>query len=107
MLARALNGCLGLWLFASAFLWRHQPAQLYSAWLTGIVVVTMAVLGLSGVRWARLVNMAAGGWLLITNILWRTDSWTFWNHFIVGLALAVLGAAPSLTNLRRRGSVRT
>ena len=103
--ARALNAVLGLWLFVSAFLWSHRLEQLHNAWGTGLVVITAAMWGLGGAAWARFINMLAGAWLLITSLMWPSRPATFWNHVLVGLALALLGAAPSLTALRGRGRV--
>ena len=101
--ARALNATLGLWLFFSAFLWPHTPFHQTNAWVVGMVVVTLAMLGLTGVAWARYANAAIGGWLILSAALVPgIDTGTFWNHVLSGFALALFGLAPSLRDLRAR-----
>jgi formate hydrogenlyase subunit 4 len=101
--ARAINAILGFWLFLSAFLWPHALQQRYNAWIVGALVVTLALAGLSGHRWARALNALLGGWLIVTTLLWpRTTMLTYWNQMLVGLAVAMFAFAPSLSALRRR-----
>jgi hypothetical protein len=105
--ARAVNAGLGLWLFLSAFLWTHRIEQFHNAWATSLAVATMAIWGIQGVRWARWINAVAGGWLLVSSLMWPTGPATFWNHMLVGIVIVMFAVAPSLTSVRRRGSVRT
>ena len=106
MRARIANIALGLWLFVSSFLWPHTPAQLHNAWVVGIIVVTAGLIGISGVHWPRHVNAACGGWLIVSALfLSRGGGATFWNHVIVGFALAVFGMSPSIRDFRRRAAV--
>jgi hypothetical protein len=107
MRARFANAGLGFWLFVSAFLWPHGPAQLYNAWVTGMVVVTAAIAGMGGARWGRYLNAACGAWLIVSALfLSPAAGVTFWNHALVGLGLVAFGLSPSLRNFRRRGPVR-
>lgn len=105
--ARVVNAVLGFWLYLSAFLWPHMPAQRASAWVIGMIVVTAALAGLSGLRAGRLVNAALGAWLIISALLLpQTRPATFWNHILVGAALAFVAMASRLSDLRgRRASV--
>lgn len=101
--ARAINAVFGFWLFLSAFLWPHSTHQRYNAWGVGVLVVTLALAGLSGHRWARTVNALLGGWLIVTTLLWpRISPLTFWNQMLVGLAVAMFAFAGSVSALRRR-----
>jgi hypothetical protein len=99
---RTISAALGMWLFTSAFLWRHEAAEFHTAWVVGVLAVAAAVAGLQGVRGARLVDAALGGWLLVTALLWSTTGATFWNHTFVGLGLATFGMAPTFKSLSRR-----
>jgi hypothetical protein len=101
--ARSVNAVLGLWLFFSAFLWEHTSRQFHNAWVVGVVVVTAALAGLGGARWGRVVNGVLGGWLIVTALMWNPGADpTFWNHAIVGAALALFASAPSLRAVRDR-----
>jgi hypothetical protein len=104
--ARAINAILGLWLFMSAFAWPHGRAQFTNATVVGMLAVTMALLGLGGRKWPRLSNVALGGWLILSSLfLPRVSVATFWNHLVVGLAMALVGASPDLRHLIRRTPV--
>jgi len=101
--ARLVNVLLGLWLFLSPFLWLHSPAQRVRAWTVGILVVGAALAGLAGLKAGRLVNAALGGYLIVSALfLPRTLSATFWNHLLVGFALALFAFTSRLTELRGR-----
>jgi formate hydrogenlyase subunit 4 len=104
--ARAINAVLGLWLFVSVFLWPHSRPQTITATVVGMLVVTAALAGLGGVRWARLVSAGAGGWLLLSALLLPIVSTaTFWNHVVVGLAVGALGVSQDLRTFRHRRPV--
>lgn len=101
--ARAANAVLGLWLFLSAFLWPHTFFHQTNAWIVGMAVVTLAMFGLTGVGWARYANAALGAWLILSAILVpRVGAATFWNHLLVGFALAMFGLASSIRDLRNQ-----
>lgn len=101
--ARMLNALLGLWLYLSAFLWPHTRFERGNAWVSGIVAVTAALFGLGGARIGRYVNALVGAWLIVSAIFMRTSMGaTFWNHLLVGFALAVFAMVPSLSAFRTR-----
>jgi hypothetical protein len=52
-----------------------------------------------------MMNVAAGGWLIVSSLVPAIRPVTFWNHMLVGLLLAMFGAAPSLSALRQRRPV--
>jgi hypothetical protein len=77
--------------------------QFHNAWIVGALVVAAALAGLAGARWGRLLNAALGGWLVVSALFWsRADLATFWNHALVGIALALFAFAPSWAAARRR-----
>jgi hypothetical protein len=101
--ARLVNALLGLWLYLSAFLWPHTPFERTNAWVSGIVAVTAALVGLSNLRVGRHVNALVGAWLIVSALLMpKATSGTFWNHLVVGFALALFAMAPSLSSFRTR-----
>jgi hypothetical protein len=103
--ARIANAVVGSWLFVSAFLWPHLPAQRHNAWIVGMVAVSCALAGLTGHRWGRYVNAAAGGWLIVSSLQRLIHPLTFWNHMVVGFLLVLFGVSPSLSALRDRRPV--
>jgi hypothetical protein len=99
--ARAVNAILGLWLFLSTFLWSHSRLEALDAWIVGIAVVTLAVVGISRLKWPRYVNAILGAWLILTAILMRSSlAATRWNSLIVGFGLVLFGLSASLSMMR-------
>jgi hypothetical protein len=94
---------LGLWLFVSAIVWPHTPAQRVNAWVVGVLAVTAALIALRGKKLGRYVNAALGGWLILTALLLpRMTQATFWNHLLVGAAMAFFALVADLGALRQR-----
>jgi hypothetical protein len=101
--ARLVNVVLGFWLYLSAFAWSHSAFERANAWVSGIVVVTAALVGLRDTKAGRYVNTIVGAWLILSALLLpRLRVVTFWNQLIVGFALALFALAPSLSTLRTR-----
>jgi hypothetical protein len=104
--ARLLNIGLGLWLFLSAFLWTHSPAESYDALMVAIIVVTAAVAAIEGAAWGRYLNALCGLWLLLSAfVLSSPGSLTFWNHLVLGVLIGSVGLMPSLGSFMRRTPV--
>ncbi len=98
--ARAINALLGLWLFVSAFVWRHSYAQTENAWVVGSIALIFAVGGLVGLTWYRYLNVLLGAWLVISPLAVRILSpFTVLNNELVGIGLITFGLMPRL----RRG----
>ena len=102
--SRYLNIIVGVWLFISAFVWRHSAAQFTNTWIMGIIVAVVAALALT---WPtiRYLNTLAGAWLIISAFALPTiTAGTRWNNFIVGIVAVVLSlaGAPSIASQVRR-----
>jgi hypothetical protein len=90
---RYLNIIVGIWLFISAFVWRHSTAQFTNTWIMGIVVVAIAAVAFGWTAF-RYVNTLAGAWLIISAFALPTFSAaTRWNNFIVGVVVVLLSLA--------------
>ncbi|HTV24260.1 MAG TPA: SPW repeat protein [Polyangiaceae bacterium] len=100
--ARVANLLLGLWLVASAVLWRHFADSRLNTWLVGALVATFALLTIRkpSLRWA---NALLGAWLLLSTvaIIRPVELATWWNNLLV--AVGVIGFAL----LSHRGNVTT
>ncbi|EYF07453.1 SPW repeat domain-containing protein [Chondromyces apiculatus] len=94
--ARGVNIALGLWLFASAFLWQHTEAQFTNAWVIGVLSTTFAVL----VLWApsaRHLNTALGVWTVLSAwVLPSISTMTVWNNVIVGIGIFATSLLPAV-----------
>lgn len=93
--ARGANIVLGAWLFISSFLWSHSQPQFTNAWMVGLLVSAIAIIGL----WAppiRFANTALSVWLLLSAwLLPGADPGTQWNHVLVAIAVFVLSLIPN------------
>lgn len=96
MAARIFNTGAGLWLFVSALAWEHSAAQFHNAWISGVLVVSFALLGLGGRRKLRYFNFAIGLWLVASVLVLPTlNSATFVNHLATGIAIAIAALTPT------------
>jgi hypothetical protein len=88
--ARLVAGVLGVWLFISAFAWKHSPEQQTNTWVCGLIALGVAMLS-SFVRSARYLNAALAVWLFISAFSLPTlpisSVGTTWNNVIVALLL--------------------
>ncbi|AKU90693.1 SPW repeat domain-containing protein [Vulgatibacter incomptus] len=85
--ARIANIVLGIWLFISAFIWPHGPAQLSNTWIIGIATVVVASIALA-VPGAKYVNTALAIWLFISVwVLPGATSGTQWNNAVVAILI--------------------
>lgn len=88
--ARYLNIALGAWLFISTFLWRHSAQQSTVTWVTGLVIIAVALIALTTPA-VRYVNVALGIWLIVSAFSFpRVSSATVWNNAIVGIVVALV-----------------
>jgi hypothetical protein len=98
--ARTLNLILGVWLFVSAFLWSHTPADRVSCWAVGIGVIAFAIIAMT-LPVARWVNAALAVWLFISAFaLPHLHAGTRWNEVIVSLLVFFLAIVPTEVDTR-------
>jgi hypothetical protein len=96
MVTRVIDVALGLWLFASAFLWTHGLPQVLNAAVIGALIVVDAAMALAGHERARLGNRAVAVWLFVSNlILPGTTLMTAWNHSLVAVMVFLLSMMPT------------
>src|SRR5947209_2788584 len=94
--ARYLNIAIGVWLFISAFVWRHSHAQFTNTWILGVVVAVIALIAVS-VPAFRYVNTIAGAWLVVSGFaLPRVNAGTTWNNVIVGIVVFLVSLMPTV-----------
>lgn len=103
MSPRIGNVILGVWLFISAFLWQHSPAQFMNTWIVGALTVLVALVA---TRYGELryLNTALSVWLFIS--AWALPHFniaTVWNNAIVGLAIFCVSLVPTDRYLAPRG----
>jgi hypothetical protein len=101
---RIANIVLGVWLFASAFLWTHTDISRTNTWVVGLLAVGFAVWGM----WfpaARFLNTALALWLAFSTIIFPTVTATVWNNVLVAVAMFFLSMIPNqgATTPQRRG----
>jgi hypothetical protein len=85
-----INIVLGLWTFASAFLWPHGMAAFVSTVIVGLVTAVTAAIA-TWVPPVRIVNTAMGIWLVCSLFAWPLESAvTSWNSFFVGAAITLV-----------------
>jgi hypothetical protein len=95
MVRRVLDLTLGLWLFASVFLWPHGAAQLLNAGAIGAALVATALAPERRQERARHVSTALAVWLFVANILLPTSLPTAWNHAVVSVLVLLVSLAPA------------
>jgi hypothetical protein len=102
MTTRYLNVLLGIWLVMSAFLWPHSTGQFWNAISVGLLVAALALIASETFPAARYFNTALGAWLIISAFtMHAARAGTIWNHFLVGLTVAVCSVFPNLPEIRR------
>jgi hypothetical protein len=95
---------LGIWLFISAFIWRHSQVQFTNTWIMGVIVTVVALIAFSYPAW-RFINTLAGAWLVISGFaLHRHAAGTAWNNVIVGILVFLISLAPARGQVTGRGA---
>jgi hypothetical protein len=91
---RILNVVLGIWLFVSAFLWRHTHSQLTNTWIVGVLCVLFALVAMA-IPWARYLNTALAVWLFISTwALPSVSAGTVWNNVLLAIAIFIVSLRP-------------
>ncbi|MGC4117917.1 MAG: SPW repeat protein [Myxococcales bacterium] len=95
MPARVANIVVGVWLFVSAFLWKHAPQQMTNTWILGLLCVAFALIAMA-VPEARYLNTALSIWLFVSAfVLPRVSTGTVWNNVICAIAIFLLSLTPT------------
>jgi len=94
MRARILNAVLGAWLFASAFLWSHYPAEFHNTWITGAAMFLVALIGMR-FRSARWVDAALALWLFCSIFFFpAADGGTVLNSILISMIVLIVSFLP-------------
>ena len=92
---RVVSAALGLWVFVSAFLWRHAEPQRSNTWIVGILIACFAFVSMTLPR-ARFVNTLLAAWLFISAFALPSESTaTMLTNALVGLVVFVVSLAPT------------
>jgi hypothetical protein len=100
------NVVLGGWLFVSAFLWAHSPAERANTWIVGALCVAFALAAVA-LPWARYLNSLLAIWLFVSTWAMPAERLgTLWNNALVAIAiffvsLAANGQSPTAALTRR------
>ena len=97
--AQVTTGLAGLWLVASAFLWRHEQFQHQNSIICGLLAIALAV---AGCRFRETVFLGSvlAMWLYLSSILSPTlHAATIWSNTLAGIAI---GAASLASGCRRQ-----
>jgi hypothetical protein len=101
MVRRVLDLGLGLWLFASAFLWPHGAAHFVDAALVGALLIAVALVRAGRQEQARHASTALAIWLFVANIvLPGTTLPTAWNHALVAVLVFLVSLVPAPSRRR-------
>ena len=99
--ARYANIMLGLWLFLTAFAWRHAPAAWANTWIVGLLVVAVAIWGLRYPGLWRL-NALLGVWLIVASFVFpHILAASRWNNAVVGFLVALIALIAWATSENR------
>ncbi len=94
MPARTLNVIIGVWLFVSAFAWRHTFASFTNTWIVGLLVAVFALVAMRTAA-ARYVNTALSIWLFVaTFALAHVSAVSVWNDALCAIAIFILSLVP-------------
>lgn len=96
MNARMLNIILGVWLFVSAFIWRHAPAAMANTWICGMLAVVFAAFAMAWPA-ARFLNSALAIWLFFSTFGYSDRAATLWNNLLVAIAMFIVSMIPSVS----------
>ena len=95
MAARTLNVLLGIWLFISAFAWRHNTAEMTNTLVLGVLCAIIALIAMR-MEQVRFVNTALGVWLFISAFALKPNSTaTGWNNALVAIAIFIISLTPT------------
>jgi hypothetical protein len=91
---RYVNAVAGVWLFLSAFLWKHQSLQGTNAWIVGAAMFVVALTAISNPR-VRFANTLLAIWLFVSAVFLGAYSYTSFNNVVVAILVFVFSLVPS------------
>jgi hypothetical protein len=103
MFLRVVNALLGLWLFASAFMFSRAPAQFINVLLVSLLVMALGVASILGRDGARKVNFALGVWLVISSLaLPHASGGGVVNQIVTAALVMITSLFPEHVRYQRR-----
>jgi hypothetical protein len=89
MTIRIFNALIGIWLFASAFMWPHAHAQFVVTVVAAILTFTLAILAMyTGA--AHYLNALVGVLLFLSALMLPTlTRTTTWHNAVIAIAIFV------------------
>lgn len=101
---RLVDFVLGLWLFASAFLWRHTHSEMLTVTIIGVVIVVTAAWAMFA-HVVHYLNTLAAIWLFFSAVDARhAVAVTAWNDALVAAVLFLVSLVPNTWFIRRRSA---
>lgn len=91
MNARAASSILGIWLFASVFVWHHQPGRGFNDIIVGLLLFSSGFFG-TYIRSFRYFDGLLGCWMVLSFFVLMSNSFAERIHDGV-LGLLVVGLA--------------
>jgi len=93
--ASALNALLGAWLIATSFLWHHDAVHLASAWIVGLLAVTI---GLAARRRPGVLylDLLLAAWLVVSIWVFPHRPFASWDEAMVAIGLALVPVSMRL-----------
>lgn len=100
--ARGINLFLGVWIFWSAFVFRHTPESAISTWATGVVIASFAIFAMFDSR-GRFGSLVASAWLLASAfVLPHASSFARWHNAILAVIVFAVALVPGARTVRAR-----
>jgi hypothetical protein len=104
--ARVANAALGAWLVLSVLAWPHDGPEGFNALMTGLLLLTAAVIAVWVPR-LRLGGAFLGAWLLVTTfVLVHAVRLTFFHDLAASILMIALALVPSRPWEYRAGRAR-
>ena len=92
---RAVNVALGLWLFASTFLFHRTGDAGFNTFLVGLFVAAIAFIALYAPG-LRFLETGLGAWLLVSTIWFaHAQAWLAVHDAVLGVAIIVVSLVPT------------
>ena len=98
---RLINLLIGVWLFASTFVWPHAPHARSVALYVGLLIALVSAWAMfvHAVHWINAV-LAVG--LFVLTLGHEHSALTAWNHVIISIIVFALALVPAGWQLVRR-----